>query len=207
MNHITWRALFFVVGIIILSFGVALTIKAQVIGVGSWDVLHIGLTDTIGLTIGAWSIIVGLTIVAIDCITFKHLPRIGTILDLLIAGTFIDIFNHLIPSVDHLMAQLIVFCLGVFFLAFGSGMYIVANLGVGPRDTLMLLLSKKLGWSVSNARTTMEIIVALAGFLLGGPVGIGTVIMTFFLGPVMQWALTINEKLFFAITGSESAYY
>ncbi len=206
MNEISWRVLFFISGIIILAFGVALTIKTQVIGVGSWDVFHIGLTNTFGLTVGSWSIIVGLTIVAIDCLILKHLPRIGTIMDLLIAGAFIDIFSYILPPVNGLLAQLLVFCGGIFFLAFGSSMYIVANLGVGPRDTLMLLLSKKLGWSVRSARTSMEIIVAILGFALGGPIGIGTVLMAFGLGPIMQWALRVNEKLFFAATGTVSAY-
>ena len=81
----------------------------------------------------------------------------------------------------------------------------VANLGVGPRDTLMLLLVHRLGWSVNRARTTMEVTVAIAGFILGGPIGLGTVIMAFGLGPIVQWALDINAKLFERASGVQSA--
>lgn len=204
---IYWRSTFFLLGILILSFGVTLTIKAKLIGVGSWDVLHIGLADTLGLTIGSWSIIVGLLILAVDSAVMKRLPRMGTFLDMFLAGIFIDIFNSLLPSVQGFYPQLLVFCFGLLFLGFGCGMYIVANLGVGPRDTLMLLLSHKLGWSVGRARTTMEILVAVVGFFLGGPVGIGTVIMSFGLGPIVQWALSLNEKLFYLVTGTESSVY
>ena len=206
-KHIYWRSAFFLLGIVILALGVALTVKANMIGVGSWDVLHIGLTNTFGLTIGTWSIIVGLIILAIDSMFMKQLPKIGTFLDMFLTGIFIDIFNFLLPTVDGFFPQLIAFCVGLLLLGFGCGMYIVANLGVGPRDTLMLLFTNKLGWSVGKARTIMEVTVAIVGFLLGGPIGIGTVIMSFGLGPIVQWALSINEKLFYTITGTESSVY
>ena len=206
-KHIYWRSAFFFLGIVILALGVSLTIKANMIGVGSWDVLHIGLANTLGLTIGSWSIIVGLLILAIDSMFMKRLPKIGTFLDMFLTGIFIDIFNFLLPSVHGFSAQLIAFCAGLLLLGFGCGMYIVANLGVGPRDTLMLLFTNKLGWSVGKARTIMEVTVAIVGFFLGGPIGIGTVIMSFGLGPIVQWALAINEKLFYAVTGTESSVY
>lgn len=206
-KHIYWRSAFFFLGIVILALGVALTVKANTIGVGSWDVLHIGLTNTLGLTIGTWSIIVGLIILAIDSLFMKRLPKIGTFLDMFLTGIFIDLFNFWIPTVNGFFPQLIAFCAGLLLLGFGCGMYIVANLGVGPRDTLMLLFTKKLGWRVGKARTIMEVTVAILGFLLGGPIGIGTVIMSFGLGPIVQLALSINEKLFYAVTGTESSVY
>lgn len=206
-RHIYWRSTFFLLGILILSLGITLTIKAKSLGVGSWDVLHIGLADTFGLTIGTWSIILGLMILTIDSMFMKRLPKIGTFLDMFLAGIFIDFFNAILPAINGFIPQLITFCIGLLLLGFGCGMYIVANLGVGPRDALMLLLSHKLGWSVGKARTTMEILVAIAGFLLGGPIGIGTVIMSFGLGAIVQWALIINEKLFYALTGTKSSVY
>ena len=200
-----WRCLFFIAGIIVLSLGIALTIKGQTIGVGSWDVLHIGLYKNLGLTIGSWSIIIGLLILAIDSILTKSLPKIGTYLDMFLPGIFIDIFLYLLPHAHNLLEQTLSFVVGIVLLGIGCGMYMVANLGVGPRDTLMLLLVRRLGWSVNRARTTMEVSVAVVGFLLGGPVGVGTVIMAFGLGPVVQWALKWNEKLFYRAAGVESA--
>ncbi|WP_155594037.1 YczE/YyaS/YitT family protein [Lysinibacillus cavernae] len=199
------RCLFFITGIIVLSFGITLTIKGQLFGVGSWDVLHIGLTKTLGLTIGMWSIILGLTILAFDMLITKKFPLPGTFIDMFLAGIFIDIFNYWLPEIDGFWMQLVSYLTGLVLLGWGCGMYMVANLGIGPRDTLMLMMVHKLGWSVTRSRTTMEVTVAVIGFLLGGPIGIGTVIMAFGLGPIVQFALTYNEKLFMRWTGVKSA--
>ena len=200
-----WRCVFFITGIIILSLGLALTIKGKFLGVGSWDVLHLGLQMSFGLTVGTWSIILGLIILAIDGIISKRLPKIGTYLDMFLTGIFVDIFLYVLPDLHNMTDQTLAFAVGAILLGFGCGMYMVANLGVGPRDTLMLLLVQRLGWSVNRARTTMEVSVAVIGFILGGPVGLGTVFMAFGLGPVVQWALKLNEKLFFRASGTESA--
>lgn len=204
-QHIVCRLGFFFIGVVIISLGITLTIKGYMLGVGSWDVLHMGLTDTIGLTIGTWSILIGLTILAIDGVIRKAWPKIGTYLDMFLTGILIDVFNYLLPAVDGFANQLIAFIIGLALLGFGCGMYMVANIGIGPRDTLMLLLVNKLGWSVTKARTVMEVSVAILGFFLGGPVGVGTVIMAFGLGPIVQWALAVNEKLYFRMTGQQSA--
>lgn len=200
-----WRCVFFITGIIILSLGLALTIKGKFLGVGSWDVLHLGLQMSFGLTVGTWSIILGLIILAIDGIISKRLPKIGTYLDMFLTGIFVDIFLYVLPDLHNMTDQTLAFVVGAILLGFGCGMYMVANLGVGPRDTLMLLLVQRLGWSINRARTTMEVSVAVIGFILGGPVGLGTVFMAFGLGPVVQWALKLNEKLFFRASGTESA--
>lgn len=199
------RCLFFISGIIILSFGITLTIKGQMFGVGSWDVLHIGLAKSIGLTIGTWSILIGLAILAFDMVFTKKLPLPGTFIDMFLTGIFIDIFNYWLPDIDGFWAQLIVYIIGLILLGWGCGMYMVANLGIGPRDTLMLFFVHRLGWSVTRSRTTMEVTVAILGFLLGGPVGLGTVLMAFGLGPIVQYALTANDRLFTKWTGVKSA--
>lgn len=199
------RCLFFFVGILVLSLGITLTIKGQMFGVGSWDVLHIGLAKSVGLTIGTWSILLGLAILAFDMMFTKKWPLPGTFLDMFLAGIFIDIFNYWLPVLDGFWMQLLAYLVGLILLGWGCGMYMVANLGIGPRDTLMLLFVHKLGWSVTRARTTMEVTVAVLGFLLGGPIGVGTVLMAFGLGPIVQYALVINEKLFTKWTGVKSA--
>lgn len=200
------RCLFFFIGIIVLSLGITLTIKGQILGVGSWDVLHIGLAKSIGLTIGTWSILIGLGILAIDMIVRKRWPLPGTFLDMFLTGIFIDIFNYWLPDIDGFWMQLLAYMTGLLLLGWGCGMYMVANLGIGPRDTLMLLFAQKLGWSVMRSRTIMEVTVAILGFLLGGPVGLGTVLMAIGLGPIVQYALTINDRLFTKWTGVKSSY-
>ena len=200
-----WRWLFFLAGIVVLSLGIALTIKGQMLGVGSWDVLHIGLANHLGLTVGTWSIILGLIILAIDGYLSKRIPKLGTYLDMFLTGIFMDLFLMVLPDAHGWLEQSVAFIFGLILLGFGCGMYMVANIGVGPRDTLMLLLVQRVGWSVTRARTTMEVSVAIIGFLLGGPVGVGTIFMAFGLGPIVQWALKLNEKLFYRAAGVESA--
>ncbi|WP_370044539.1 YitT family protein [Lysinibacillus sp. RC79] len=199
------RCLFFITGILVLSLGITLTIKGQIFGVGSWDVLHIGLAKSLGLTIGIWSILIGLAILAFDMVVTKRFPLPGTFIDMFLAGIFIDIFNYWLPDIDGFGMQLFAYVSGLILLGWGCGMYMVANLGIGPRDTLMLLMVHKLGWSVTRSRTTMEVTVAILGFLLGGPIGVGTALMAFGLGPIVQFALTFNEKLFLRLTGVKSA--
>lgn len=196
-----WRIGFFLLGIVILALGVTLTIRGQSFGVGSWDVLHIGLFKTIGLTIGSWSIILGIGILVFIGLFTKSLPKLGTWVDMVLTGVFIDVFNWLLPVATTTAMQLAAFVLGLVAIGFGAGMYIAADLGVGPRDALMMLLTDYTPLSVSTARTIMEVSVALVGVLLGGPLGIGTVIMAFGLGPIVQWALKFNERLFERITG------
>lgn len=206
-NVIFWRSVFFLTGIVLLSFGLSMMIQAPIIGVNSWDVLHIGLTDTFGLTIGLWTILLGVLIIAVEASIMRRLPKIGTILDMILAGILIDVFNYILPTITGVMGQIVFFIVGVFIYGFGVGMYIVANIGVGPRDSFMLLLSHKFGWSVGKSRTVMEVLVAIVGFFLGGPIGIGTVVMAFCLGPIMQWALRYNEKLFLYVTGEAATVY
>ena len=190
-----YRWLFFFIGIMVLGLGVALTVKGQRFGVGSWDVLHIGLYKNLGLSIGLWSIIMGIIIVIISSIGLRELPRVGTFMNMIFVGLFIDFFNWVIPNPTTFLIQLISFVLGLFLLAIGSGIYISANLGAGPRDSLMLLIVKKVKISIRVARTIMEVSVAVVGFLLGGPIGVGTVIMAFGIGPIMQISLRYSKEI------------
>lgn len=190
-----FRWIFFFTGIMMLGLGVALAIKGQRFGVGSWDVLHIGLFKNLGLSIGLWSIIMGIIIVIISSIGLREFPRVGTFLNMILVGLFIDFFNWMLPDPATFMIQLLSFVLGVLLLGVGSGVYISANLGAGPRDSLMLLIVKKVKLSIRTARTTMEVLVAITGYVLGGPVGIGTVIMAFGIGPVMQVSLGYSTRL------------
>lgn len=206
-NLFYWKLLFFIVGIMFVSIGIVFTMRASSIGVGAWDVLHIGLADTFGLTVGAWSIILGSLILFVDCIYSKRLPRIGTIVDMVLTGVLIDLFNQIIPAVHSDSMQIIAYLVGLLMLAFGVGMYIIANLGIGPRDTLMMLISNNSNMSVAKTRTIIEVTVAVVGFALGGPIGVGTVIMAFFLGPLVQKAMAWNETLFYLATGVRQERY
>src|SRR5699024_12596937 len=106
-------------------------------------------------------------------------PKIGTFANMTCVGIFIDLFNWLIPNPDTLLTQFIAFFGGVLLMAAGAGIYISAHLGAGPRDSLMLVITKKFNSSIAVSRTIMEICVAVIGYILGGTIGFGTVIFNF----------------------------
>lgn len=200
---LVWRWIFFLVGVIVLSLGISMTIKGQRLGVGPWDVLHIGLFRNFGLTIGTWGIITGFMIIAATAVVLKRWPQFGTWLNMILTGLFIDLFNWLLPDISSLTGQAIIFTFGVAVMAYGVGIYVAPNLGAGPRDSLMLIFVEKLGISVKKVRTTIEIVVAVTGWLLGGPVGIGTVIIALLIGQIVHYAMPQCRRLLLKIIDEE----
>lgn len=180
---------FFILGLIVLAFGIALTIKGKELGIGPWDVFHYGLFLQFGLTVGTWAIIAGFIILFMTSLVTKSLPKIGALLNMLLLGGFIDFFNYVLPDPESMWVKTAAFIIGVIIISYGIGLYVAADFGAGPRDGLMLILVEKTGWSVKWVRNGIEIIVFLAGWLLGGPVGIGTIFIAFFLGPMIGVSL------------------
>ncbi|WP_339063872.1 YitT family protein [Tepidibacillus marianensis] len=191
------RTIFFFIGIIVMSLGVALTIQAN-LGVSAWDVLHIGLFKTIGLSVGTWSQLVGIVIIAFTYFFDKKIVSIGTILNMLFVGWFIDLFLWILPALHkgQWLGQFLFLLIGMVIMAMGAGMYITSKLGAGPRDGLMLVLSDRLNWSIRKVKTWMELIVLVIGFFLGGPVNIGTVVLSIFIGPLMQYFIKFWDVRF-----------
>lgn len=194
-----WRWLFFLSGMMVMSLGISMTIKGQRLGIGPWDVLHVGLYQNFGLSIGTWGIITGFIIILVTAAVLKQWPQIGTWLNMLLIGLFIDLFNWLLPDFSTLTGQVIIFTVGVLVLAYGIGIYVAPNVGAGPRDSLMLILVDKLGIGVKKVRTMIEVIVAIIGWLLGGPVGIGTVIIALLIGQIVHYSLPQCRKLLLRI--------
>lgn len=199
-----WRWGFYLIGLMIMSLGITMIIKGEDIGVNAWDVLNIALYKTIGLSIGSWVIITGLIIVVFTSLMYRSFPKIGTWLNMLLTGVFIDFFYWLLPDTDSFSFQLIYFIAGIFVLSFGTGMYISPNLGSGPRDGLMMWIVEKLGGSIKIARMSIELIVAVIGWILGGPFGIGTVIIAVGSGYIVQFALPYCQVLLLKCIGEES---
>ncbi len=200
-----WRWTFFIVGQMFLSLGIAMTIKGQLLGIGPWDVLHVGLYQNIGLSIGTWSIITGLLIVLITAVAQKKWPKYGTWLNMLMLGTFIDLFNWLLPDVTSIAAQVVFFVTGVVIMSYGIGLYVSPNMGAGPRDSLMLLIVHKFNISVKIVRTSIEVIVALLGWALGGPVGIGTVLIALLIGQFVHYAMPQCQRLLLKVAKQENS--
>mgnify|MGYP001056527220 CR=1 FL=1 len=202
-NSILKRWIFFITGMITLSLGVTLTIKGRLLGLAPWDVLHYGLWQTFGLTIGSWSIIVGAFIVLFTAVALKRLPKLGVYINMFTIGIFIDIFNFLLPDVDGWIMHVLIFTVGLIVMAFGIAFYITPNLGAGPRDTLMLFFIEKFNLKLSSARNLMEVFALVAGFLLGGPVFIGTIIIVLLLGRLIEKFLPLTRRMLVKFIGHE----
>lgn len=197
-----WRWTFFFVGLIVMALGITLTIKGKAVGTGPWDVFHIGLFKQFGLTIGSWSILAGLVIILITSIYLKIIPPVATWLNMLLIGTFIDFFNWLLPNTTVFMWELTYFIFGFFVMSIGCGLYISASLGAGPRDTIMMIIASK-GYSVRTGRMVMEVFAAATGWLLGGPVGLGTVVLALGTGYVIQPSLFYFKGVLSKLIGQE----
>ncbi len=193
-NELKWRWAFYFIGIATMSFGITLTIKGKALGTSPWDVLHIGLFKQLGLSIGSWSILVGLFIILATSLYLKAWPTLATWLNMLLIGTFIDIFNALLPNTTVFVWELTYFITGFFVMSIGCGLYISAELGAGPRDTVMMIIASK-GYSVRVGRMIMEVGAVALGFLLGGPVGFGTIILALGTGYVIQPSLAYFKKI------------
>lgn len=196
----TWQWIFYFVGITVMSFGITLTIKGKVFGVSPWDVLHIGLYQNFGLTIGQWGILTGFIIVVSTSLYLKEWPRIATWINMLGIGSLIDLFNWLLPNATTFPGELLYFIAGFFVLSIGCGLYISASLGAGPRDTVMMIIVERFGGTVRRARMIMEVFAVSLGWLLGGPVGIGTIILALGTGYIIQPALHYFTKQLERIT-------
>lgn len=141
-TSVVWRWLIFFGGIIIMSFGIVLMIEAD-LGAAPWDVLHIGLTKQFGLTVGTWAIIVGFWIVVVTSLLTKEWPQLGSFLNMMFVGIFIDIFRIFIGTPATILGQYVMLLVGVVVCGYGIGLYIAPKCGAGPRDSLMLAITKK----------------------------------------------------------------
>lgn len=194
------RFIIYLFGLLIMSLGIVLIILAD-LGTASWDVLHLGLYLQFGLTIGTWTIIVGLIILSISALIMKAIPQYGAFLNMLLVGLFIDMFL-LIPFFQtpaSFLGKGVMFISGLFIYCYGMGIYISAQLGAGPRDSLMLAITSKTGWKVGRVRSLMEVVVVFIGWLLGGPVFWGTIVLSLSIGFVTGFALPQCQRLTDAI--------
>lgn len=202
------RWIVFLIGLIVLSYGVVLTIVAE-LGVSPWDVLHLGIANATGMTPGTAVLVVSIFVIALVCILMKSLPQVGTILNMIVIGAFIDVFllYDLIPDITQFYQKVFVLLIGIILFGGGAGLYLSSNMGAGPRDGLVLLIHLKKRWSVSRIKTATELLVLVIGAVLGGPVGFGTVVISLTIGPVMGASLDFwNDHLGKYMKDKENEY-
>jgi uncharacterized membrane protein YczE len=152
------------------------------LGVDPWDVLHQGLSRTFGLAVGTWSIIVGAVVLAL-WVPLRQRPGFGTLSNVVVIGVVIDVMLATVPAPHGAVACTVVMLAGVGLNGLATGAYIGAGLGPGPRDGLMTGLAVR-GHSIRVVRTGIELTVLASGWLLGGTVGIGTVVYALAIGPL-----------------------
>jgi uncharacterized membrane protein YczE len=174
-------------GLFIFGLALALMVKAQV-GVPPWDVLGQGIAKTFGISFGQATIVVS-AIVLLAWIPLKVKPGVGSVLNALCIGIFVDFWLPYIPEFENYWTNLLMFLLGMATVAFATGLYISAKLGSGPRDGLMIGTHRALGWPLWLVRTIYEGTVLTIGFILGGQVREGTVIFAVCIGYLMQSAM------------------
>lgn len=174
-------------GLFIYGLGIALMVDAK-IGIPPWDVFAQGISIQTHVSYGVGSIIVSV-LVLIAWIPLKVKPGIGSILNAILIGLWVDFWMPYVPTFGQYFSNLLMFCLGVCTVAFATGLYISAKLGSGPRDGLMIGTQKALGWPFWIVRTMYEGTVLIIGGLMGGQIREGTLIFAASIGYLMQASL------------------
>ena len=180
-----------ITGLAFFGFGIALFLRAN-LGLAPWDIFHKGLSKKLDISIGLVIVGVGLLLLLL-WIPLPQRPGVGTILNAIEIGLVVNLTKPLIGEPDQLIIRALMVIAGVLVIGLGSALYIGAGLGSGPRDGLMLGLSKYAirghQISIRVARTFVELTVMVAGLFLGGSIGIGTLIFMFGIGPLVQLIL------------------
>ena len=181
-----------ILGLVVFGAGIGLMAQAGM-GLGPWEVFHQGIARLTGLQLGTVSILLGIPIL-LAWYPLGERPGAGTVLNIVLIGLATNGTIALVPAVDTQPAQLLMMLGGVVTIAVGSGLYLAADLGPGPRDGLMTGLHMRFGWSIRRARTAVELAVLVAGWLAGGTIGLGTVVFALGIGPLIQVALRVFDR-------------
>ena len=173
-------------GLVLYGISDAMLLLAG-LGVDPWDVLHQGLSRRFGLAVGTWAVIVGVLVLLL-WIPLRQRPGFGTLNNVVVVGLVIDVMLATVPPVHGYAARVVVMVAGVLLNGIATGAYIGAGLGPGPRDGLMTGLAAR-GHSIRVVRTSIEVTVLVSGWLLGGTVGLGTVVYALGIGPIAHMSI------------------
>lgn len=187
----TRRVVQLIVGLVLYGAGCALTVEAG-LGVDPWTVLAQGLSLRTGVGIGWVTNVLGLLVLLL-WIPLRQRPGVGTILNILLVGTSMQATLAIVPPLSGPAVQISALLAGILLVAFASGLYIGAHFGPGPRDGLMTGMNTRLGWPIWTCRAVVEISVLAVGWVLGGTVGIGTLLFAVLIGPLVHLALPLLD--------------
>jgi uncharacterized membrane protein YczE len=167
------------IGLFLYGLSAAMLVRSR-LGLDPWDVFHQGLSRALGLSIGTWVILIGVLVLLL-WIPLRQRPGIGTISNVILIGVWLDLTLRAIPLIHPLAGRVGLMAGGIVLCGIATGLYIGAAMGPGPRDGLMVGIANR-GHSIRVVRTAIEVIVLIAGWLLGGTIGIGTVLYALTIG-------------------------
>ncbi|WP_035719624.1 YczE/YyaS/YitT family protein [Gordonia shandongensis] len=172
-------------GLMLYGASMAMILRA---GLGNipWDVLHQGVADRVGLSVGTVTITVG-AVVLLTWLPLRQVPGVGTVANVVVIGLSFDLVAPHLPDRPGLIVAVPLMLGGIVLNALATALYIGVRLGPGPRDGLMTGLVARSGWSVRVVRTALEVTVVAVGFALGGTLGVGTVLYAVGVGPLIWW--------------------
>jgi len=176
-------------GLSLYGISMAMMVRAN-LGLDPWDVLHQGLAPRLGLSFGLTVNLVGLVVLAL-WLPLRQRPGLGTVLNILVIGTVTDVALALIPAPEDYAARFALLGFGILLNGIAGGAYIGAGLGPGPRDGLMTGFCRRTGLPVKLVRTAIELTVLAAGWMLGGTIGLGTLLYAVSIGWVVHHALPV----------------
>lgn len=178
------------IGFLLYGLALALVIRAE-LGTTTWLVFEIALADIFRISIGQMTIYVGFSVLVL-ALAMREKVGWGTLANILSIGPWLDLCLWLIPSATgNLFLQVIFFLSGILVQGIATAVYIGVEAGAGPRDSMMLAIHRVTGLSIRVARGILEITVVFIGWMLGGPLGIGTVVFALLIGPSVQWAFKL----------------
>ena len=183
------RILFYLIGLFLIGLGVTLTIKAN-LGAGAWDALNVGLSNAFGLTVGSWVIIIGIIMMFLNAMIVNGKPNFLALVTILLIGFSVDFWLTVVMKnvvFEQFFHQVISLLSGIIFISTGVAMYLQTKFPANPIDQFMLALNKRFRLNFMVAKTIGEISALILALIMQGPIGIGTIIITFLIGPIIQW--------------------
>lgn len=195
LKTIRWKTFprdFIVIQLGFALFGLAIALLIQAnLGTSPWVILEVAISRLLGVSTGTMIVLMGFLVLFVD-VLLKEPIGWGTLTNILFIGPWVDLFLWLIPSQDNQwVTQILMLFASALLMGIATAVYIGVDAGAGPRDSLMLGIKRVTGQSLRIARSGIEIVVALTGWLLGGPIGFGTVIFALLIGPSVQWAFGV----------------
>ena len=184
--------MFYLVGLLLLSFGISVMIVAD-LGAGPWDALYVGLSETIGFTVGTWVFILGIILILLNGFLMKRVPDFLAIITIFLIGIFMDFWLLVaFAGLDSLAmpVRAMMLVAGVAIIALGISFYLQVDFARNPIDSLMLAIQYRTGKSLAVSKTMMEVSVLVLAFLFGGPIGLGTLLVAFGIGSLIQLFIT-----------------